>query len=286
MLVISIQSQVAFGYVGNSAAGPVIQAHGVDLAAVPTTLLSNHPRYPTVRGRILEPALVADLLRGVEERGLVERATVLLTGYLGSVAIAEIVADFVARARAANPGLTYICDPVIGDDDSGVFVAPGLPELFRTRLVPQATIATPNQFELELLAGTPARTAAALVAAAERLRASGTGRVVATGCTLADTEAGAIETIATGGAALQRVATPRLPIRPSGTGDLIAGLLAAHIARGVAFPDALAAATAGTFRVLENTQADHGYELSLARSIAELLAMAPAGTRRPRAGGD
>jgi pyridoxine kinase len=72
MLVISIQSQVVHGHVGNSAAVYPMQAAGVSVAAVPTTLLSNHPRYQTVRGRVLEAELVADLLAGVEERGLVE----------------------------------------------------------------------------------------------------------------------------------------------------------------------------------------------------------------------
>src|ERR1051325_7285024 len=116
MLVISIQSQVVHGHVGNSAAVHAMQAEGVNVAAVPTTLLSNHPRYPTVRGRVLDAELVADLLKGVEERGLVEQTRVLVTGYLGSPANAGVVADFVERARRTNPDLIYLCDPVIGDD--------------------------------------------------------------------------------------------------------------------------------------------------------------------------
>src|SRR5215470_13582909 len=110
MLVISIQSQVVHGHVGNSAAVYPMQAEGVSVAAVPTTLLSNHPRYPTVRGRVLDAALVAELLRGVEERGLVEQAAVLVTGYLGSRENAEIVADFAERALRKNPGLVFLCD--------------------------------------------------------------------------------------------------------------------------------------------------------------------------------
>ncbi len=277
MLVISIQSQVAFGHVGNSAAAPVIQALGVTLAAVPTTLLSNHPRYPTTRGRVLDAPLVADLLRGIEERGLVERATVLLTGYLGSPANADVVAEFVERARKANPALVYICDPVVGDEDSGVFVAPALPPVFRERLLPLAAIATPNQFELGYLAGRPVATLAEALAAAAALIARGTGSVIATGCSLAETPPGEVETILFGRDGVERVSTPRFPLRHSGTGDLLAGLLDAHLARGVALSSALRAAVAGTFAVLSRTVAEGAYELSIAGSIAGLIAAAPPG---------
>src|SRR5437016_9244681 len=107
MNVISIQSQVAFGHVGNSAAVFPIQMHGIDVIAVPTTLLSNRPGYPTIRGQILDAELVADLLLGIEERGAIESCQVILSGYLGSPEIAEVVADFVARAKQRNPQLIY-----------------------------------------------------------------------------------------------------------------------------------------------------------------------------------
>src|SRR5499427_5691356 len=102
MGVISIQSQVAYGHVGNSAAVFPMQAHGIDVIAVPTTLLSNRPGYPTIRGRVLEAELVADLLVGIEERGAVDAARMILSGYLGSAEIAAVVADFVARAKEKN----------------------------------------------------------------------------------------------------------------------------------------------------------------------------------------
>ena len=177
MLVISIQSQVVHGHVGNSAAVFPMQAEGVTVAAVPTALLSNHPHYSTMRGTVLDAGLVADLLRGVEERGLVERATVLLTGYLGSSAIAEHVACFAAAARKHDPNLVYLCDPVMGDDDLGVFVADGLTDIFRDQLVPLASIITPNQFELELLARTKARDTAGFLAANDGIAHGGAGEI-------------------------------------------------------------------------------------------------------------
>lgn len=263
MLVISIQSQVVHGHVGNSAAVFPMQAEGLTVAAVPTTLLSNHPHYPTMRGRILEPELVQDLLLGVEERGLVEKADILLTGYLGSVANAMVVADFVERALKRNPTLRYVCDPVIGDDDVGVFVAEGLLETFRERLVPMASAITPNQFELELLSGTQARSQEALRAAAEKLAHDRRLSVVATGCTLDDTPAGMVETILCAPKAFTRTATARLPIRPCGTGDLFTSLFVAGLAKGLPCDEACRRATQRVFEILRRTMQGDAQEMQL-----------------------
>src|ERR1700679_2060001 len=138
MSVISIQSQVAYGHVGNSAATFPMQMHGIDVIAVPTTLLSNRPGYPTIRGKVLDAQLVSDLLLGVEERGAVETSSMILSGYLGSAEIAAVVADFVARAKARNPKLAYCCDPVLGDRDRGLFVQADIPSLVRDLLCPLA----------------------------------------------------------------------------------------------------------------------------------------------------
>jgi pyridoxine kinase len=262
MLVISIQSQVVHGHVGNSAAAYAIQAEGVNVAAVPTTLLSNHPRYPTLRGRVLEAELVADLLGGVEERGLVDEAAVLVTGYLGSPANAAVIADFVERALRRNSKLVYLCDPVIGDDGR-VYVADGILEVLRHRLLPAAHLIAPNQFELELLARLKVADADGVRAAAAAITGRGHGDVVATGCTLADTQAGQLETILCADGQLSRFATPRLPIRPYGTGDLLAGLIAAHLAKGATTEAAVRLAVETIFAVLVRTQDAGSVEMRL-----------------------
>src|ERR1700720_4013019 len=130
MTVISIQSQVAHGHVGNSAAVFPLQACGIEVAAVPTALLSNHPHYSSMRGGVLNVEFVCDLLAGLEERGLVDTCKVLISGYLGSPAIAAAVIDFVRRAKARNPNLLYLCDPVMGDADLGFYVDEDVRALF------------------------------------------------------------------------------------------------------------------------------------------------------------
>lgn len=279
MTVISIQSQVAYGHVGNSAAVFPMQMHGIDVIAVPTTLLSNRPGYPSIRGRVLDAQLVADLLRGIEERGAVDTSRVILSGYLGSPDIAAVVADFVQRAKARNPALLYCCDPVLGDRDRGLFVQADIPPLVRDRLCPLADIITPNHFEFEFLCGTRATTSEQVIAQAQALMAHGPSTVVVTSAELAGMPDDQIETLAversqTGSQTriqAWRVRTPKLPISPSGTGDLFASLFVSARVRGSDTKDALGHAASAIFAVLERTAISGTEEMRIVES-AELLA--------------
>jgi pyridoxine kinase len=275
MNVISIQSQVAYGHVGNSAAVFPMQLHGIDVVAVPTTLLSNRPGYNTIRGRVLDAQLVAELLLGIEERGAVDTAQMILSGYLGSADNAAVVADFVARAKARNPALAYCCDPVLGDRDRGLFVHADIPPLVRDRLCPLADIVTPNHFEFEWLCGTKAATIDQVIEAARNLMARGPSTVVVTSAELSDAPDGEIETVAVERAAdgyeAWRVRTPKLPISPSGTGDLFAALLVSARVHGNDTPEALSHAASAIFAVLERTASSATEEMRIVES-AELLA--------------
>jgi len=261
MSVISIQSQVAYGHVGNSAAVFPMQMHGIDVIAVPTTLLSNRPGYPTIRGRVLEAQLVAELLLGVEERGALDTAEVILSGYLGSAEIAAVVADFVARAKARNRALIYCCDPVLGDRDRALFVHADIPPIMRDLLCPLANMITPNHFEFEWLCGTEARTIDQVIDAAQALMMRGPSTIVVTSAELADTPDHEIETIAVERidqdlkprSRAWRLRTPKLPINPSGTGDLFASLFVSACIRGSDMPGALGHAASATFAALERT---------------------------------
>lgn len=268
--IISIQSQVVHGHVGNSAAVLPMQAHGLNVAAVPTTLLSNHPGFETMRGRVLEPELVGDLLRGVEERGLIETSRYIVSGYLGSRANGEVVAAFVKRARQLNPDIIYICDPVMGDAHLGVFVADQVIECLCDELVPLADLLTPNQFEVGLIVGSQPSTWRELEAAVVQIQARRGARVVVTGCTLADTAAVSLENIVFDGKNRTRLTSPRLPMVPVGTGDLYTGLLTAKLARGDTLVEAARRAATAVLDILERTMAENEHEMQLA-SVIETL---------------
>jgi pyridoxine kinase len=274
MTVISIQSQVAFGHVGNSAAVFPMQMHGIEVIAVPTTLLSNRPGYPTLRGGVLDAPLVADLLLGVEERGALDSCRMILSGYLGSPEIAAVVADFVARAKARHPALHYCCDPVLGDRDRGLFVQADIPPLMRDRLCRLADIITPNHFEFEWLCGAKVASSDQVIAQAQALLARGPSTIVVTSAELLDTPDGEIETLAIErckeGLKAWRVRTPKLPISPSGTGDLFASLFAAARVHEKDTPDALSHAASAIFAVLERTAARGTEEMRIVESAEQL----------------
>lgn len=241
-LVISIQSQVVFGHVGNSAAVFPMQAGGLEVAPIPTVLFSNTPRHPTRRGRALPPDLFADLLLGARERGLPERAAFLLTGYMGSAEVALLTADFVEGARKVNPGLTVICDPVLGDTGPGLYVPLPVAGVIRDRLVPLADIVTPNPFELSWLSGKKVGTLADLVEARGALALGRGGRLVVTGAALDDTAAGTLETVVLHPGGTSRHPAPCLPAALSGTGDLFAGLLTSGLGQGLTLDASVARA--------------------------------------------
>lgn len=253
--VISIQSQVVFGHVGNSAALFPMQAAGLEVAAIPTVVFSNTPDYPTLRGRALPPEFFSDLLQGARERGLPERADYIVTGYIGSLDVAEMVADFVAEAKAANPRLRYLCDPVMGDEGPGLYVPEAIADVMRDRLLPMADLATPNPFELAWLIGREIHALTDLQAAREALRIAPAAHLIATGCVLDDTPDGQLETVRLGPDDISRHPIRRLPIALSGTGDLFAGLVVAGIGRGLALPDAIETAQTLTARALSHAQA-------------------------------
>ena len=275
--VISIQSQVVFGHVGNSAALFPMQAAGLEVAAIPTVIFSNTPDYPTLRGRALDPELFADLLLGARERGLPERADFIVTGYIGSVEVARMVADFVAEAKAAKPGLIYLCDPVMGDAGPGLYVPEAIADVMRDRLLPLADIATPNPFELSWLTGQSIATLADLEAARRLLPLPPRARLIATGCALSDTAPGQIESILLGPEGASRHPTPHLPIALPGTGDLFAGLIVTGLARGLALPAAIGTAQRLTSLALTHAQALGAGEVVLTEPEfrRELVTLAP-----------
>jgi pyridoxine kinase len=267
MTVIAIQSQVAYGHVGNSAAVFALQASGIDAAAVPTVLLSNHPRYSSTRGRVLDAQWVRELLTGLEERGLVEKCPVLITGYLGSPEIAAAVIEFVRRAKARNPRLLYLCDPVMGDDGD-FYVSGELRTLFAKALVPLADIITPNQFELEVLAGGQSSSVEGIIAAARR---AGPATVVVTGVHVDTMPDALLQTLAVERHAAWAAETPRLGCRPCGTGDLFAALFTAALVRGLSIETALGRAVSGVYAVLEETEKRQSYEMALIASAERML---------------
>jgi pyridoxine kinase len=251
--LLSIQSSVAYGHVGNNAAVFPLQLLGAEVWPVNTVHFSNHTGYGTWRGIVLPLEAISEILRGIEERGVFPQCAGVLSGYLGDASVGEALLQALVRFRRYNPQAAYCCDPVMGAVGRGVFVRPGIPEVMRDRAVPAATITTPNQFELEFLTGVPVTTLASALAAAHGVRLRGPGIVLVKSLRHADTPGDEIEMLAVGPDEAYLVATPLLPLEVNGAGDATAALFFAHHLRTGSIKQALEATANSIFAVLEKT---------------------------------
>ena len=266
MKILSIQSAVAFGHVGNSAAVFPLQRIGVEVMPVYTVNFSNHTGYGAWRGPLISPDDVRDVLTGIEERGVFPGVDVVLSGYQGGEGIAEVILDGVARVKAANPDALYACDPVMGNASSGCFVAPAIPVLLRDRVVPAADIITPNQFELGFLTGTEPLTLDDTLASVDLVRATGPRTVLVTSVQQPDRPEGTVEMLAVTDEGAWIVQTPLLPMKANGSGDVTAALFTAHRHQTGSIAEALGRTVSSVFDLLQNTLDSGERELQLVES--------------------
>jgi pyridoxine kinase len=267
--VLSIQSWVSFGHVGNAAAIFPLQRMGIEVAAIHTVQFSNHTGYGSWKGAVYAPESITELVQGIKERGALENMDAVLSGYMGSAGTIEAVRDAVSQVREANPNALYCCDPVMGDYGRGVFVQPNIPDVMKAQAVPNADIITPNQFELELLTGHVVKTLPDALIAARALRemicAGGPRIVLVTSLVREDAAPDTIETLAVTGDAAYLVATPMIPLEPprNGTGDAIAALFLGHYLKSRNAKTSLENAVSALFRLLEITHEAGTREIQL-----------------------
>ena len=265
MGILSIQSHVAMGYVGNSAAVFALQRMGNEVWPLHTLLFSNHPGHGDVGGKTLEPALLRDLLAGLARRGVFDNCEALLTGYLGSASIGPVVLEALALAKGANPKTLFALDPVIGDEETGVFVNDDVVELMRDVLLARADVVTPNVFELKVLAGVSIEGEVELIEMAERVRAKGPQVMLVTG--IGD-RAGSIGTLLVSDEGAWRVDTPMLDLgrRANGAGDFFSACFLGYFLKSGDLIGSLEHAVSSVFAALKFTVDAGLRELDLVRS--------------------
>jgi pyridoxine kinase len=270
--ILSIQSSVAYGHVGNSAATFPLMRMGVEVWPVLTVHFSNHTGYPGWRGPLLRAEDVAEVIRGIDERGVLDRCDAVLSGYQGGSDVGAVILDAVDLVRSRNPAALYCCDPVLGDVGRGVYVRDGIPELMRDRVVPAAQLITPNQFELELLTGLGTSTLPEVLAAADAARALGPDIVLVTSVVHADAAPGTIDMVAVSGDGAWRVTTPLLPRTFTGAGDLTAATFLASYLRTRDVAASVAHTAALVHGVLDVTVRSGQAELQLVAAQDEIAA--------------
>jgi len=267
--VLSVQSRVAYGHVGNAASVFSLQRLGIDAWALDTVAFSNHTGHGQWRGSIVPAATIAELFEGISALGVLPQIDAVLSGYLGDAMTGPLLLDIVEQVRAANPQALFCCDPVIGDVDTGSYVTEGIAEFFRDDALATADIVTPNRFELEYLTGRTVATLREAGEAAAALRTLGPKIVLVTSIEL---ESERIAMLAAGPDGVWAAETPRLPVMLNGCGDVTAALFLGRLLRAEALPDALARTAASMHAIIERTMRLGRYELALVAAQEELVA--------------
>jgi pyridoxine kinase len=255
--ILSIQSWVAYGHVGNASAVFPLQRLGAEVWSINTVQFSNHTGYGHWTGQVCTGAQVRDLVDGIAARGVLRDCDAVLSGYMGDAAIGEAILHAVTRVRGENPTAVYCCDPVIGDVAEGVYVRPGIEAFLRDQALPRADIATPNRFELERLTGLPCTTLVeakqAAAALATTLRPEGLRCVLLTSLDARETPADKIDLLVGEAGRFHLLRTPRLPVAVNGAGDAIAALFLFHRLQTGSAVAALEAAGSAIYGLLKRT---------------------------------
>jgi len=271
MNILSIQSHVVFGHVGNAAAVFAMQRLGVEVWPIHTVQFSNHTGYGSWTGRVFDGACIDELLEGLVQREILSQCNGVLSGYMGSADIGHAILRAVAEVKKANPHVLYCCDPVMGDVGRGIFVRPGIPEFIAEQVLGVVDIITPNHFELEYLSGVQATTKDTLKTAINIVHKKGPRIVLVTSVNCDETPEDALDLVAFENGIFWRVRTPKLALTLNGAGDAIAALFFVHYMTTHCVKTALSQAASSVYSLLKKTELANSKEMVLIEAQEEIV---------------
>jgi pyridoxine kinase len=268
MGILSIQSQVVSGHVGNSAAVFALQCLGREVWPIPTTLLSNHPGHGGAQGGPLPSVLVKSLIAGLAMHGCFTHCDAVLSGYLGHADAGDIVRDAITRAKTGTEKCVYLCDPVLGDDGRTYVSADIVTAVHNLAAI--ADVITPNAYELSLLTGAALQNRNDALLALRAAQSLGPRVAVLSSFVGSDTQDGTLDVMAVDGPAAWRLSLPLLTAKFFGAGDVFAALFLNFWLPARDTQAALGKACSAVFGVLEETAA-RGGELALIAARNSLI---------------
>jgi len=254
MNILSIQSFVSRGHVGNSTAVFCFQLFGFDVCPIPTTLLSNHPGHPGFRGGHLSTKNVQELLHGLSELNTFKQCDAVISGYFANPDIALLISDVVSQIKSNNPAAIYLCDPVMGNHEKGLYVPTDVPKAISTHLLPIADILTPNHFELERLCGQLLGTKEASISALQEITLK--GHTVGVCSSSPGSSKKTISTFCHYIGDTWEVETPKLATLVNGRGDCLSAVFLANYLSGKNCKDSLSSSVSTVYSLLQLAEAD------------------------------
>jgi pyridoxine kinase len=258
--VLILSSFVAASRVGGGAQAMMLARLGLEPILVPTVQLGRHPGFGAPGGKPVEAETMASMLKGVDAQGHFQRLAAVITGYFALAEQAAVAADAIAMARSGSPSAMIVVDPIMGDEDGGLYVREVVADAIEQRLVPRADLITPNAWELGRMLDEPIASIEAALRGARSL-----DRPVLVSSVPAGEDIGTLYVDATGAwIALH----PRARSAPKGTGDLLTALFTAARIAGRSPRAALSAAVGGVAEAV--AKADEADELPVTAFPARL----------------
>lgn len=267
--ILSVQSWVAYGYVGNTAAIFPLQRLGFNVWAVHTVMFSNHTGYGSWKGQGFEPQLISNVIQGIKERG--QHPDAMLSGYLGDAAIGDVIVSTVQQEKQTNPSFLYCCNPVMGNSENGCFVKPGISDFFQNKALPWVDILTPNQFELEFITNQKIISLDDALQAIDIVLEKGPRIVFLTGLKRPDSEANTIEMIAATKTQAFFIKTPQFPLVVNGAGDIATALFLGQFLQSNEISISLQKTASAMYALLQKTHESKSREIELIRSQYDLI---------------
>ena len=261
-IILSIQSKVVYGYVGNNIADFAIQLQGFDVISFPTVYLAAHTGHKPIYGSAIDPTLFADFIKGINNLDVIKDVPCGITGYIGSMPILKMVSEYMGKIKQTYPDFVYVCDPVMGDVDTGLYVSKEVSDHIEFTLLPECDVMTPNFFEFEYLAKTKISTQEDIQKAVTKSKLLQEKAIVITSCMLEDTPSHLLETIIVQDGKIERICTEKIAIETTGTGDFFASLLTTQLAKGVDLKSAVEYASQTVSKALKQVLKNNNVELN------------------------
>lgn len=274
MAILSVQSHVAYGHVGNRAAVFPLELLGFEMWIINTVQFSNHSGYESCKGEVFSGRQIELVWSGIVDRGILPQCQAVLSGYLGDAGIGNAVLSAVEDVRAVNPDALYCCDTVMGDYGKGLYVRSDIPDFMLEHAIPRASIITPNQFEAETLTGQVIQNVEDAKSAAASLKELGPKIILIKSFMPEGAEPGTISVFLSCEEGDYVVKTPEIKFgdpAPHGAGDLTSALFLGHYLKEKSAPKALELTIESVYSVLELTQKTGGQEMELIQSRSALM---------------
>ena len=157
--VLSIQSNVVYGYAGNKVATLAMQLQGVEVMPIHTVQLSSNTVYPHYDGIVLGAQQITRIVNSLEKIGVLSSIDAIISGYIGLAEQGEEILEAVKKIKFYNPDAIYVCDPVMGGDiNKGSSLPQNIIDFFTKQAIKYADYITPNLLELQILSNLEIKT--------------------------------------------------------------------------------------------------------------------------------